>query len=362
MAENGLRIGVVGVGFGTSVHVPGFRSEGWEVNAICSRTEEHVIKAAAEFDIPNKTTDYRELVARDDIDAVAIVTPPSTHAEITLAALDAGKHVLCEKPFVMSEAEAANLRDAVAAKGLTGMITHEFRFTPQRSHLKELLDQGYVGEVQTVNVEGNVSFGRPDAPPPLTWQGQSAMGGGTIGGLGSHYIDTLRYWLGELASVSAETATLRPQRTDPSTGAIVLTDTEDSFAMTMRFKSGALGTFAWTTSAPVSLGVRITIQGTEGVLCAPQARVNPDTAAVVYGAKAGESELKPLPMPERLTPFVDDRDGRLAPFRLLVRQFERGIREGTSPSPNFEDGLRTQQVMDAINKSAATGERVTLNL
>jgi predicted dehydrogenase len=362
MAENPLRIGVVGIGFGTAVHVPGFRSEGWDVNAICSRTEEHAIKAAAEFEIPNKTTNFRELVGRDDIDAVAIVTPPASHAEITIAALDAGKHVLCEKPFAMNVAEAERMRDAVAAKGLVGMIAHEFRFTPQRSHMKELLDEGYVGEVQTVNIEGNLALGRAGASPvPLGWQAQVSMGGGTIGALGSHYIDTLRYWLGELDSVSAQTRVLRPHRADPGTGAIVLADAEDTFAMIMRFQSGAQGTFSWTTAAAVSLGVRVTIQGTEGTLVAPQARLNPDPTSVVYGAKAGETELQPLPMPEHLTPLIDDRDGRLAPFRLLVKQFERGIREGTSPSPNFDDGVRTQQVMDAMKRSSVTGERVALS-
>src|SRR5450755_3961420 len=94
-------IGIIGVGYGAQVHVPGFRSEGWEVAAICSRSREKAQKAADEAGIASFSTDPMELIARDDLAAVAIITPPGAHHELAIAALKAGKHVLCEKPFAL---------------------------------------------------------------------------------------------------------------------------------------------------------------------------------------------------------------------------------------------------------------------
>jgi predicted dehydrogenase len=101
-----LRIGVIGVGFGVTVHVPAFQSEGLEVGAICSRRRERAASAASQFGIPEVFDDWRELVASPDLDAVSIVTPPSLHHQMALAALEAGKHVILEKPFTLNAAEA----------------------------------------------------------------------------------------------------------------------------------------------------------------------------------------------------------------------------------------------------------------
>jgi len=132
MANEQLRVGVIGTGFGTAVHVPAFREEGWEVTAICARTPDKVKKAAADLGIPHAFTDHRDLVQSKDVDVVCVVTPPVAHAQQALDAIAAGKHVLCEKPFAMNIAEARKVRDAAKAKGVTAMVAHEFRYTPQR--------------------------------------------------------------------------------------------------------------------------------------------------------------------------------------------------------------------------------------
>src|SRR5215470_2106650 len=136
------RVGIVGLGFGAQVHLPAFQSEGWEVAAVCSRHADKARAVAEAACVADVCTDPLELVARDDISAVAVSTPPRTHYPITMAALAAGKHVLCEKPFAMDAAQAAEMRDAAARSGLTAMVAHEFRFTPQRGYIKELLRQG----------------------------------------------------------------------------------------------------------------------------------------------------------------------------------------------------------------------------
>jgi predicted dehydrogenase len=178
------RIGIVGLGFGAQVHLPAFQSEGWEVAAVCSR---HADKARAVADaagVADVCTDPLELVARDDITAVAISTPPRTHHPITMAALGAGKHVLCEKPFAMDAAQALEMRDAAARRGLTAMVAHEFRYTPQRAYIKELLRQGHVGRFRLCTIELFLDRYVTAEPRSFTWLALKGGGWGDPGGTG----------------------------------------------------------------------------------------------------------------------------------------------------------------------------------
>ncbi|MBM3140757.1 MAG: Gfo/Idh/MocA family oxidoreductase [Chloroflexi bacterium] len=348
-----LRVGVLGVGFGASVHVPAFQSEGWHVAAVWSRREERARKAAAELGVAEVHADWRELVARRDLDAVAIATPPAAHREMVLAAVEQGKHVLCEKPFALSREQAEQMRAAAAARGLTAMVAHEFRYAPQRAQIKELLEQGTIGTPQLVSAE--LLLGRPagDGPPPASWGAWAAEGGGLLGALGSHYIDGFRHWFGDVACATGTLRTLRPARTDRERGALVHADADDTFSFTLTFASGVMATMTASSAVSPAQGARILIAGTDGVLLATQRGPNPEPDGVVLAARAADRSLQPLPMPERFRPFDDARDHRLVAFRLLVRDFERGIRERTSPAPSFEDALRCQEVLDAIRASAA---------
>ena len=119
------RVGIIGLGFGAQVHLPAFRSEGWEVAAVCARNRDKAKAAADTAGVQDVHTDPDELVTRSDIDAVAISTPPSTHHALSIAALNAGKHVVCEKPFAMSALEGEQMRDVAARNRRTAMIAHE---------------------------------------------------------------------------------------------------------------------------------------------------------------------------------------------------------------------------------------------
>lgn len=181
-----------------------------------------------------------------------------------------------------------------------------------------------------------------------------------LGGLGSHFIDGLRHWFGEVREVSGLLRTLRPDRTEPSTGAIVQTDVEDAFQFSLTFENGTVASMTATAATGPGMGGRTFISGSEGSLFAEQRGPNPEPDGAVLGAQMGERTFAVLPMPEQHRPFEDERDARLVAFRLLVRELERGIREGISPSPSFEDGWRCQQIMDAIRESSASGRTVRL--
>jgi len=353
------RIGIIGLGFGTQVYVPAFRSEGWEVVALSSRTPEKLAHAAAAAGIANQHADPLQLVARNDIDAVGVVTPPSAHAQLAIAALEAGKHVLCEKPFALNAREAADMLAAAKRSGRTAMVAHEFRHAPQRAYIRQLLDEGYVGRPQLCTIELFLDRYVTKEPRPLTWLAMEKDGGGVLGALGSHYIDGLRHWFGDVASVSGRLANLRPDVRDARTGAIVKAETDDTFAFTLEFASGVIATMISSFAATPARGAKIAVMGERGTLIAEQAGPNPEENGVVVGSRDG-SPLRPLETPSKYTPFTDDRDHRLMAFRLLVREFAKGIDAGASPSPSFIDGLRCQEVLDAVRESSKTGRSVSL--
>ena len=357
MAATVRKVGIIGAGFGAAVYVPAFQSEGWQVAAICSRSVDKAKKAAAAAGIAHVHTDPLELIARDDLDAVAIATPPAAHRDLAIAALRVGKDVLCEKPFAMDAKQAAEMRDEAQRSGRTAMVGHEFRHTPQRAYVKALLDDGYIGKFQICTIELFLDRYVTREPRPLAWMSREAEGGGVLGALGSHYIDALRHWFGDVASVTGRLGNLRPDVLDPATNKVVKAETDDTFSFTLEFANGGMATMIASFAATPARGAKVVVMGDRGTLIAEQPGPNPMEDGVVIASRDG-APLRPLPTPPQYTPFTDSRDPRLMAFRLLVREFTRGIDTRTSPAPNFDDGLRCQQVMDAVRASHAAGKTI----
>lgn len=353
------RVGIIGLGFGAQVHLPAFQSEGWEVAAVWGRNGDKARKTAETAGVEDVAADPLEIIRRDDIDAVAISTPPKTHHPLTMAALAAGKHVVCEKPFAMSTSEAAEMRDRAAERRLTAMVAHEFRYAPQRSYIKQLLKDGHIGRFTMCTIELFLDRYVTDQPRALSWQAFNADGGGLLGALGSHYIDGLRDWFGDVSSVHCQLATWRPDVLDTASGKIVNAESDDTFSFTLNFDKGGMATMIASFAATPTRGTRIVVMGDEGTLLAEQAGPNPTDDGVVIASRRG-SPMAELATPERFKLHKDARDHRLMAFRMLVRDFAEGIAEGTSPNPNFADGWRCQQVLDAARRSSETRTTVAI--
>jgi predicted dehydrogenase len=362
MAYSPLRIGVIGVGFGTTVQIPGLQSEGVEVTAVCARHRERAQEAADQFGIPGVYDDYQEMLRDAPLDAVSVVSPIPLHHPMTLAALDAGKHVLCEKPFALDQTQAREMWQKAESTGLTAMIGHEFRFASARMRVKELIEEGYVGPLHMALMRLVNGPRRGFRPRPFTGRDDASQGGGLLWSLGSHYIDCLRHWFGEVESVYGHVYTHLGERTLPDSDSTVQATADDAFNFTLGFAQGGWATMTATNAAPFGPGASVEIYGRDGTLVTPHegTGVNPPAHGKLLGAQSGDDALTEVPVPERLQPFVDDRDGRLIPFRLMVREFLRGIQEGTSPAPNFYDGFRCQQILDAVQESSATGRLVQI--
>ncbi len=352
-------VGIIGIGFGTQVHLPAFRSEGWDIGAICSRDPVKLRKAADAASVEAVHTDPMELIRRDDLSAVAISTPPRSHHPLVMAALEAGKHVICEKPFAMNAREAAAMRDLAARRGRTAMVAHEFRFTPQREYIKQLLAEGYIGRFRMCTIELFLDRYVTKEPRALTWQARIADGGGLLGALGSHYIDGLRDWFGEVATVNGRLRALRPDVMDAATGKLAQAETDDTFSMTLEFANGGFATMIASFAATPARGTRIVVMGDEGTLVAEQEGPNPTENGIVLASRNG-APLAALATPQQYTPFADPRDHRLMAFRRLVQEFTNGIAGGRSTHPDFTDGWRCQQILDAVRASSATGSTVSL--
>jgi predicted dehydrogenase len=354
-----IRIGIIGTGFANVVHIPAFQlGPDTEVVAICSGHRENAEKAAETFGIPRVHDDHNALVADPDVDAVAIVTPPVYHAEQSIAALRAGKHVLCEKPTAMNVAEAEAMLAAAGESGRTGMIAHEFRYTATRAFTRALIQDGFIGEPKAINVR---MFTQPFiVPRPWGWLADEKMGGGYIFALGSHFIDAIRDWCGEFAGVQGKLATIMPERVKPD-GSTAMATADDTFFFHGALAGGALVSVSASTGVNVGSGVAVEIFGSEGTIVLDQGySLNPQAGHVVRVAKVGDKELRELPIPAEHQPPDSGGDHRLPPFVALVQRFVHAIRTGEEVSPSFVDGLRNQQVIDAVRQSSREGRWVAI--
>jgi predicted dehydrogenase len=294
------------------------------------------------------------MIRQPDLDAVSIVTPPNLHHEMAITALGAGKHVLCEKPFAMNRQQAKQMWDKAKETGLTAMVTHEFRFIPARAYIKELLQQGYLGELHNVSVALFSGSQQRGKPAPLRWRDQYSYGGGQLAGMGSHYIDCLRDWFGEITGVCGRVFNHDSERPPEA-------DADNAFSFLVTFANGGWGTMSANFVAPFGTGMRIEIYGSEGMLSTPQPSFNPTNDGAVWGARFEEAgRPRELHIPEPFQLASNDGDPRLAVFRILAKRFREGISIGTSPPPNFYDGYRCQQIIDAVQGLTTPGRWVDL--
>ena len=366
MATNGIRLGVVGVNYGATVQLPGFISEGYDVVAICASRKERADVVAEKFGVPNAFTDIGQMLKMPGLDAVSVVTPPYLHEQMGVAVLRAGKHVMLEKPFAVNVKEAWSLlSEAKRRPSLAAMIGHEFRFAPPRRLVKEMLDQEYLGKLNVAMVS-LLAGGRPRQPgAPLPAWGPNAdveRGGGLHKGLGSHYIDCLRDWFGDINGVGGTLATNNPERLDAATGKTMMATADDAFGMTVTFARGGWATMIAAQGAPFGPGARFEIYGSQGTITTSHPGANPTVDDVVLAGKAGEKALAQVQVPKHLQAPADERDHRLPSFRIMVQRFAEGIKKGTSPEPNFLDGFRSQQVMDGLLEAHRTGRFVPIEL
>lgn len=363
-----IGIGMVGHAFMGAVHSHAWRSVHRFFDpplvprlAVLGGRDEARAKAAAEkFGWEDVETDWRKLVARDDVGLVDVCTPGDSHAEIAIAALEAGKHVLCEKPLANSVAEAEAMAEAARRardRGVRAMVAFNYRRVPALAHARKLVASGALGEIRHVrSVYLQDWLSDPEAP--MTWRlRKESAGSGALGDLGAHIVDAAQFVTGDLITgVSALTNTFVKQR--PSeTGETDDVTVDDTALFLARLAGGAVATFEATRFA---LGrknaMRLEINGSKASLAFDFESMN---ELQWYEGGGTEAGFRRILVTEPQHPYVGAwwPPGHLLgyehTFTHEVADLLDAIGAGTDPAPSFDDGLRVQRVLDAVEKSAA---------
>lgn len=347
-----VRVAVIGTGFGSAVHIPALAHvDHTELVAVCSRRQERASRIAAQYDIPTASTDWRDIINDPGVDAVVIATPPYLHHQMVITAIEAGKHVLCEKPLARNLAETRDMAKLAQSAKVVAMVNHQFRYLPIRMRVKELIDEGYIGEPHAVSmIVFNSQLADPDGKR-FGWLMESDKAGGMLRASGSHYIDSLRWWLGDIHAVAGITGTMVKRRRLPDSTSTASVDADDNFAFLLRFANGALGSVHYSSTAPTDAGESITITGSEGMLI-----VEGDNE--LFGARKRDPGLRELAIPDRLNPKLPEFNHFLTrPTIMLLRDWIKAIREGdnASFSPSFTDGAKVQEIIDGVSRSGMQG-------
>jgi predicted dehydrogenase len=367
-----FRIGLIGYGFMGRAHSNAYRKVGnffdldYEcvLQAACARDPEKVKAFARTWGYQSVETDWRKLIARDDIDAVDICVPNNLHAEIAIAAAKAGKMILCEKPLSMNAAEGRRMVAAVEKAGVPNMVWYNYRRVPAVTLAKHLIDEGRLGKIFHYRAkflqDWTISADLPQGGTGLWRLDVKAAGSGVTGDLLAHCIDTALWLNGGIEKVNAMTETFIKQRKHTLTGKVEKVGIDDACATLARFKNGSLATFESTRYA-------------RGHKALYTLEINGEHASIFW-------DLHDL---HRLQ-YFDHRDqGIVRGWRSIhvsdgdhpymkhwwvpglqigyehsfihqVADFLQGVASGKPANPTFRDALETQCVCDAILKSAKT--------
>lgn len=338
-----VRVGVIGTGFASKVQIPALqRCPGVQVMAVASAREERARQEAERFGVGTGYGDYRRMLAEQELDLVSIVTPPYLHHEMTLATLEAGRNVLCEKPFAKNLEQAAEMLAKAEQAGVIHAVDHEFRYIPARARMKELADDGYLGELRTVRISSLSDMLLDVDGRPWSWWSDLDCAGGILGAQGSHLIDSLMWFFGDIVEVSAQLDTFIKRRPLPDGGGWREVTSDDQVAVLFRLASGAQVNFL-VSGITRPGGVRFEADGSKGSLVVDEPRL--------FGARVGGA-LEPIELPAP-PPLQEGDDGRMSPFLSLLGRLLPHVRGEAGPEfPTFHDGLRVQAVLDAIHESS----------
>ena len=362
MKKSPVGVGIIGTGFARTTQIPGFRDcMGAKVVAIASRNRERAEVVAKEFGIEHVASDWHELVTHKDVDLVSIVTPPSTHMEITLAALDQRKAVLCEKPMALNAFEAARMVEKAKAAGVLALIDHELRFLNSRRVMHGMLQSGAIGTVRHCNYVFRSDY-RAIADRAWDWWSDASMGGGALGAIGSHVVDSFRWMLStEVTHALGMLSTHIKQRPDKTNGGMRPVSTDDEANLLFRFADGP-HTHDTTGAASVSVVEsgkyenRLEIYGTRGALMVEE-------TGELWLSPTGSGAWRPVQveqdhMAQGMRPSSWSRG--FTALSVAIVEIMRAGRTTVKDAASFEDGYRVQLVLDALRASNESGCWVTV--
>ena len=373
-----LRVGLVGYGGIGRVHALGYRAiplhyaldaDAVRVAGVATSHRESAARASRELGCGTACADYRELLARDDIDLIDCCVPNHRHEEVVVAAAAAGKHVYCEKPLARTVAEGRRMLAAVAAAGVTAQMSFNFRFFPAITRARQLVEEGFLGRVFSFRARYyRASY--IDAGRPLSWRlSREQAGGGALYDLGSHVLDLVSHLLGEFAAVQAMLETLIPRRpVAAGSSEQAPVDVDDLGLLHVRMASGVPGLVEISRMGTGAVNdIQLELYGDRGAL---RFRGEEPSWLEVYDATDPDEPLGGRRGFRRLE-TVQRHAGQVAPDWSQAAGFARShaecqyrflcaLWEGRPAAPDLDAGLHVQEAMEAALRSAAVGRWVEL--
>lgn len=334
-------------------------------------------EARLRYGFEQGASDWRSVVRRPDIDIVDIVTPNDSHAEIAIAAAEAGKHIICEKPLARTGDEAKTMLDAVRKAGVIHMVAFNYRRTPAVALARKYVEEGRIGRV--LNFRGTyLQDWSADPDSPLSWRFQKKIAGsGAVGDIGTHVVDLARYLVGEIAEVSALVRTYNETRPLQSGGLDKLgaaeknaggeraaVDVDDEVVTLLKFADGAIGSLEATRNAYGRNNfITFEIHGTRGSIAFNYERR--DELQVMFADDPADARgfrtvySGPAhPYGSGLWPIPALGIGYSETKIVECFDFFSAVVSGRQPSPNFEDGYRIARIADALIESGEGGRWV----
>jgi predicted dehydrogenase len=373
-----LNIGLIGYGFMGRTHSNAYKrvNDFFDVpyrpvlKVVCGRTAEGAKKFAEKWQYEGYETDWRKVIEREDIDAIDICTPNDSHAEIAIAAAQAGKMVLCEKPLARDLKESLPMVEAVEKAGVANTVWYNYRRAPAVTLAKKLIDEGRLGRVFHYRAnflqDWTISSDLPQGGAGLWRLDAAAAGSGVTGDLLAHCIDTALWLNGSIGTVSAMTETFIKERKHTATGKVEPVKIDDACAFLCRFLNGSLGLFESTRYARGHKALyTFEINGENGSIKWDLH----DLHRLEFFDYKDESTLRgwrSIHVSDTDHPYMKNwwvpglQIGYEHTFVHQVADFLKNLGEGKPTSPTFREALETQAVCDAVLDSAEVGQWQTV--
>ncbi len=373
-----IKVGLIGYKFMGKSHSNAYRQVAAfydvplrpEMTVLCGREEAAVSAAAAQMGWKEYSTDWRKVVERQDIGLIDISTPGDTHYDIAMAAAEAGKNILCEKPLANSLDQARQMQEAVERAGVVAMVNFNYRRVPAVQLAKQLIDSGRIGEIRhwrAVYLQDWIV----DPEFPLVWRLQKDLAGsGALGDIGAHIADLARFLVGEIEEVNGLLTTFVKERPLPAatTGLSASASAErgqvtvdDASLFLVRFANGAVGSFEATRFAPGRRNHNsFEINGSRGSLVFDLERMN-ELQYFSLDDPADTQGFRTILVTEPVHPYMSawwpagHIIGWEHTFTHSVLDLLNGIVAKQAPAPTFADGVRVQAILDAVERSSEGG-------
>ena len=355
-----IGVAVVGTGFGQKVHIPAFQAHhSTKIVAVYHR-DIHKAKTIAEtHNISYASNNLAEILALSTVEAVSISTPPFLHYEMAKQVLQAGKHLLLEKPLTLNVTEAKELYHLAKSQGVIATVDFEFRFVPEWQFFAQLLAANYVGNIRLIKIDW-LGSSRADTSRPWNWYSSKEKGGGALGSLGSHAFDYINWLFGSVGKLNAHLTTAISERVNPANGELQAVDTDDTCLLSLELVNGTPCQVSISAVVHAERTHWIEVYGDKGTLVLGSKNQKDYIHGFqVWGSQPGES-LKEIAVPQQFLFPQNYHDGRICAFLRVVDEWVKGITNHQQTTPSLKEGVYSQLLMDLSHESHERGSWVNV--